>query len=64
MMSMMGGWSNWGMMNCGFGGGWWLFGIFGLLFWIGVLTLLFLGIVRLWQSVKQNDKKREKHNVK
>jgi hypothetical protein len=56
MMSMMnnqpampGGWSP------SLAGGWfWLTGLLALLFWAGLLVLIFLAIVKLWQSIKKS----------
>ena len=57
MMNMMSG--SWGYgSNQMMGGGWGsVFGILFLLFWLGLLALIILGVVRLWQVITREKKK-------
>ena len=55
---MMQGWGNWGMMNYGFGGLGWLGGLFVVLFWVGVVVLVWLAVIRLWQLIKKDSNKK------
>ena len=57
MMNMMSG--SWGDgSNQMMGGGWGsVFGILFLLFWLGLLALIILGVVRLWQVITREKKK-------
>ncbi|MBI2592712.1 MAG: hypothetical protein HYW37_00930 [Candidatus Colwellbacteria bacterium] len=48
---MMGNWSNPWTYNS-----WGIIGLIGTLFWIGLLILLFLAIVKLWRSIDKENK--------
>lgn len=47
--NMMGNWGPWGF-----------YGFLGTLFWIGLLILLFLAIVKLWRSINEDKDKNKK----
>ncbi len=54
----MQGWGNGEMMNYGFGGLGWLGGLLVGLFWIGVVVLVWLAVIRLWQLIKKDSGKK------
>ncbi len=56
---MWGGWNNmmgyWnGLAGCGSSG---VYGLLSQITWIGLLVLIFLAIVKLWQSINKSNKR-------
>ena len=61
MMNMMSGsWGYGSNQMMGWTSGWGsVFGIFFFVFWIGLLALIILGVVRLWQLITRDKNKKK-----